>query len=41
MDDLNPAQFDLMVQVLSCSSTERDYKLLLSPTNIQEAVDNP
>ena len=34
MDDLNSTQFDLLVRVLSRSSSERDYKLLLSLENI-------
>ena len=40
MDNLDPAQFDLLVQVLSCLSWERDFKLLLSSVDIQEVVDN-
>ena len=35
MDDLDSAHFDLLVQVLSRLSSKRDYKLLLSTTNIQ------
>ena len=34
MHDLDPAQFDLLVQVLSSPSSERDYKFLLSQANI-------
>ena len=40
MDNLDHAQFDLLVRVLSCPSWERDFKLLLSPVDIQEVVDN-
>ena len=40
MDDLNPTQFDLLVPVLSRSSSERNFKLLLSPKNIWKLIDN-
>ena len=40
VDDLDPAQFDLMVQVLSHLTLEKDYKLLLLLKDIREVVDN-
>ena len=38
-DDLSPAQFDSLVKVLSLSSTKRDFRHLLTPSNIREVFD--
>ena len=41
MDDLSSTQFDLLVRVLHFPASERDFKFLLTPENIQEAIDHP
>ena len=41
VDDLSPAQFHLMVKVLSCPSSERDFRYLLTPSNLREVFDHP
>ena len=40
-DDLSPAQFNALVKVLSSSSAEKDFRHLLTPTNLQEVFDLP
>ena len=40
MDNLDPAQFDLLVRVLSRSSLKRDFNFLLPRMNIKEVIDN-
>ena len=41
VDDLSPAQFDTLVKVLSSPSSERDFRHLLTPANLQEVFDRP
>ena len=41
IDDLSSAQFDDLVKVLSSLSPERNFKHLLTPTNLQEVFDLP
>ena len=40
MVDLDSRRFDPLLRVLNRSSSKRDFKILLSPMNIQEVVDN-
>ena len=35
-DDLSPAQFDLLVNILSHPSSERDFRYILTPLNLRE-----
>ena len=41
VDDLSPAQFDLLVKVLSRPSNERDFKHLLTPSKLWEVFYHP
>ena len=41
MDDLGASQFNALARVLSLPSSERDFKLLLSPSNIQAVFVEP
>ena len=41
VNDLSPAQFDLLVNVLSHPSNERDFRHLLTLSNLQEVFDHP
>ena len=41
MDDLGASQFSALARVLSLPSSERDFKLLLSPSNIQAIFVEP
>ena len=41
VDDLSPTQFDLLVKVLSRPSSERDFRHLLTPSNLREVFDHP
>ena len=40
IDDLSPAQFDLLVKVLSRLINERDFRYFLTPSNLQEVFDH-
>ena len=41
VDDLSSAQFDSLVKVLSLPSTKRDFRHLLTPSNLREVFDHP
>ena len=41
MDDLGASQFSALARVLSLPSLERDFKLLLSPLNLQAVFAKP
>ena len=41
MDDLDPSQFDSLVKVLSLPSSTRDFRNLLTLTNLKEVFDHP
>ena len=41
INDLNLAQFDSLVKVLSRSSTEKDFRYPLTPPNLREVFDHP
>ena len=40
VDDLSSTKFDHLVQVLSCPASERYFKSLLTPENIQEVPNH-
>ena len=40
VDDLSPAQFDLLVKVLSRLINERDFRYFLTPSNLQEVFNH-
>ena len=41
VDDLSPSQFDSLVKVLSLLSFVRDFRHLMTPTNLREVFDHP
>ena len=41
VNDLSPTQCESLVKVLSSPSAERDFKHLLTPSNLQEVFDHP
>ena len=41
MDDLSDSQFSALARVLSLPSLERDFELLLSPSNLQVVFAEP
>ena len=41
MDELGPSQFSALARVLSLPSSERDFKLLLSPSNLRALFVEP
>ena len=41
VDDLGPSQFDSLVKILSLPSSAKDYRFLLTLTNLWEVFDQP
>ena len=41
MDDLGASQFSALARVLSLLSSERDFKVMLSPSNLQVVFVEP
>ena len=41
MDDLGASQFNALARVFSLLSSERDFKLMLSPSNLQVVFVEP